>query len=63
MTHQNNNRSIQSIKGTQEILRKANDTEDMELKNYAVRASILMILQDISISLANIADYFTDKEK
>ena len=53
-------RTIETIKGEQEVLRAARD-ENIEIQNYAVRASILMALQDISLSLASIADYFTEK--
>lgn len=55
-------RALETIKGEQELIRKARG-EDIDLQSYAIRASILMTLQDISISLASIADYFTEKEK
>lgn len=57
----NADRNLDSIEKANNILKEGLDFGP-ESKKYVALTSILMILTDISISLANIADYFTEKD-
>lgn len=56
----NANRNLNSIEKASNMLRKAQEYVPEGIKHGDLSA-ILMILTDISVSLANIADYFTEK--
>ena len=60
MTHEERNTKV--IHTEREIM-NASLSKDAETQDFAAKTAIYLALQDISISLASIADYFTEKEK
>lgn len=57
----NADRNLNSIEKANNILRNAQELGP-ECTKHGDLSAILMILTDISVSLANIADYFTEKD-